>query len=163
MLVLRALEVRPSQLENFPVIPPEKSTDDEAGQPGHHNLRPLRLTKDIGRSQETQPNHVAILDALADVDRDQDGAAQKREDKKQIPAHDGEAHKDCCVHADQPHKILLVCLPQGPDPREQPFPERRRRMHLVGMFQFRGVDDGVVWTEKGEGKGNAGRDTNGGT
>lgn len=100
--------------------------------------------------------------ALAQVDRDKDRTADDGDAKEDIAAHACEAQEDRSIQAHVFYKILLLRLYHRPQPGQNSLPHRRGCMRLVRMFKLRGVDDGVVGSQEGEGDGDEDCEADGG-
>lgn len=94
MLVLLGFKIHSSELQNFPIVPPQKPDDDEVKYISCYHNRPDRLIVDIGRCQSHEPSLVACLVAVQSVeDGEENSTSNDAKHEKDVAAHGCESYK----------------------------------------------------------------------
>lgn len=157
VLVFIAVHVAAAQDNHLSVVPPQESADDENGKICKDDLYPVVRSPDFEGRNALEPFLLILAGVLGPIDGNDNGTAQDSQNEKYIAAHYRETEEDGSVQTGMRDNVLLACRPQRFHPRKDTLANRRRRMFLVGVFQFGCVYDGVVRAYKGKENGHSER------
>lgn len=114
LLVIFALKVLSSKLEDLAIVEPEKADDDDVKNPSDNDLGPNCWSPDTERSNVENP--VLALFSLVflpsgHVDGQENSNTSDTQGEEHVATHANEAKEDGSIHTDQRHKLLLLGLP----------------------------------------------------
>lgn len=96
-----------------------------------------------------------------EIDWNDDGASNDRNDQEDVAQHAEEAKEDNCVKADPLHQIVLGDLRDSRNPAKQGPLQTERSMFIIRMFCSTGVYMTDAWAKNDETKKQATRDGKG--
>jgi hypothetical protein len=97
-----------------------------------------------------EPRILRELGRLDNVDGDDDGASDNRQDDEHVPAHAVEAQENGGVQANHVHKHVLVRLEDGLVPGEQALAHLGRLVLVIGVAETGRIYDGVEGPQQEE-------------
>lgn len=163
-LIIRTLEILPPQRQDSPIIPPQKKRNNDIKRPSTNNLAPDGVRMDIQRRHGRKGRKLIrgiITPAQRQIDRNHNQTPDNAQEDENIPTHLGKSQENRRVEADTVDQLGLSGSQDRFDPCENALSHRRRRVFVVGMFDFWGVDERVTGSEereeKGEGDGDSKR------
>lgn len=142
-LIIRALKIPFPQRRHSSIVPPKKVSNNDIEPPSTSDMTPQRIREDIHRSHSRERRDILRhpLIALAHVNRDHHHTSNHTQHQENIPTHPRETEEDDRIQTDYLGQVTLLRLQDGCHPGEEALADGGRGVFLIGMFDFRGVDD----------------------
>ena len=112
VLVLLAVEIYATQLQDSPIVPPQKAAYDEIDEVSHDDHTPEWVLPEFERRELQEQRLIVIVFNTFEVkDREKNGATNHRECKKNIATHPREPHEYGSIHASMADEFFLSRIP----------------------------------------------------
>lgn len=144
LLVLFAIKVRPPQLHNRHIIPPQKEAHSALNNIRKEDIHPELSSKQILRRKLHQRRDITPLvvetRASRNSNRYQKCAANSHEHQEDVPRHPHEPQEHHRIQPNRIHQILLCHILDRAQPSKRLVIQLPRSVSLVSMFSARGID-----------------------